>query len=222
MAGRFCRAESNHSAGSSYIECLKQMQQGMDEVTTDDPSFTYTIDEVTYTFQLYTNELFSFTAATNSENLPNKTDESKVESPSLSSDSGKTGDDPTLVTNPVKFISEYKTKLKVLGVLYDKYSISVTEDTSNGNRVLTHMLNGKSTGVKLTFASDGVLLTGGLANKEEDVQTASFCMAAIMNMITPSKRQLCRSCCGNRGNVGRTYGNRRCAQEFCLSKYWAC
>ena len=171
----------------SYIECLKQMQQGMDEVTTDDPSFTYTIDEVTYTFQLYTNELFSFTAATNSENLPNKTDESKVESPSLSSDSGKTGDDPTLVTNPVKFISEYKTKLKVLGVLYDKYSISVTEDTSNGNRVLTHMLNGKSTGVKLTFASDGVLLTGGLANKEEDVQTASFCMAAIMKMITPSK-----------------------------------
>ena len=163
------------------------MQQGMDEVTTDDPSFTYTIDEVTYTFQLYTNELFSFTAATNSENLPNKTDESKVESPSLSSDSGKTGDDPTLVTNPVKFISEYKTKLKVLGVLYDKYSISVTEDTSNGNRVLTHMLNGKSTGVKLTFASDGVLLTGDLANKEEDVQTASFCMAAIMNMITPSK-----------------------------------
>lgn len=164
----------------SYVDCLKQLDAGVDSLSTANPKFSYEIGGVTYLFEMYADTVFSITATTNPESFAEKTESVSPNSES-STVSDEINDFPELVTDPETFVSEYTAKLKVIEMLEGNYKLTVTE-TENG---LSHTFNGESTNVLLTFTSDGILLTSS-SSEEADSQTAFLAMAAIMNTITPS------------------------------------
>ena len=172
----------------SYMDCLKQIDAGIDDMTTTDSQFSYEIGGVTYKFQMYTDTLFSFTATTNPEQFSTGTDSSEDvadEDVEEDGDASNTGSDipdaPELVTDPQAFTDSYVAKLKVLQLFEEDYKMSVSA-TDGG---LSHTFNGESTNVQLTFTADGMLLTSSSPGETES-QAAFLAMAAIINTITPS------------------------------------
>ena len=168
----------------SYMDCLKQIDAGIEEMSTSDPKFSYEIGGVTYLFQMYTDTLFSITATIRPELLEEETEfttPNTEESGDNSENTDVSTDSPELVTDHQSFTDSYVAKLKVLEMFEGNYKLTVTE-TDGG---LSHTFNGESTNVLLTFTADGMVLTSS-STGEVDSTAAFLAMAAIMNTITPS------------------------------------
>lgn len=168
----------------TYVDCLKQIDAGIEDMTTTDPKFSYKIGDVTYLFQMYSDTVFSITATIKPELLEEQTETASPntgESEEELENTDEGTDSPELVTNHEAFVSAYFAKLKVLEMFEENYQLSVTE-TDGG---LSHTFNGESTNVLLTFTADGMVLTSS-STGEVDSTAAFLAMAAIMNTITPS------------------------------------